>query len=144
MKKSGLGEYLQLNLRHFWELQPILMEQRFFWTLLGHPDQCAKGQVDERKKVWPRVQTMLLCKRNAIQKSFFPKLVPLVKKLKKIQEKHFRSLGWSFCHFSYFILTIWQPKKMSKQDIFGRKGAVQCWFLVRFRLIFESQVRPIN
>ena len=124
MKKSGLGEYLQLNLRHVWELQPILMEHRFFWTLLGHPDQCAKGQVDERKKVWPRVQTMLLCKRNAIQKSFFPKSCSFSQKVKKNPRKTLLILEWSFCHFSYFILTIWQPKKMTKQDIFCRKGAV--------------------
>ena len=49
----------------------------------------SKGQVDERKKVLPRVQTMLfLCKRNAIQKTFFPKSCSFSQKVKKkIQEK---------------------------------------------------------
>ena len=111
-----------------------------FKSILGR----CEGQVDKRKKVLPRVQTMLLCKRNAIQKSFFPKSCSFSQKVKKNPRKTLLILEWSFCHFSYFILTIWQPKKMSKQDIFGRKGAVQCWFLVRFRWIFESQVRQIK
>ena len=46
-----------------------------------------RGQVDERKKVLPRVQTMLLCKRNAIQK--VPKSCSFSQKVKKILEKHF-------------------------------------------------------
>ena len=34
---------VEINFRDSVKLQPILMERRFFWTLLNHPDHCVYG-----------------------------------------------------------------------------------------------------